>query len=146
MRIVVTWSNGTQSELEVVVPPGATPVRTSFNSAAPPTALHQQEDGSWACYSQNRVLLGYCLPPKMMGLPVAGPSWMEAQRDTAIARCLSMLDEKRQPYYTEESWTRDRELRLQHAEKFHFHGHATEQEAIDCYQSFLRDFNENELG
>jgi hypothetical protein len=145
MQIIVRWSNGTQSELEVAVPEGATPLQTSFKAPAPPTALHQQNDGSWACYSENRVLVGYCLPPKMMGWPVAGLSWAEARRDTAIARWLLMVDELGHPYITEESWTRDREMRLRHGEQFHFHGHATEQEAINCYQEFVRDFGEKEL-
>jgi hypothetical protein len=146
MRIIVKWSNGTQSELEVEVPSGATPLRTSFVAPAPPTALHQQDDGTWACWHKgSKVLLGYCQPEWMMGRSLSGLTWDEARHDTAISRCLNMLDELGQPYFTEESWTRDRDLRLQNENKFHFHGHTTEQEAIDCYQQFLRDFGEKEM-
>jgi hypothetical protein len=145
MKITVTWSNGTQSELEVEIPAGATPLRTSFSPPAPPTALHQQEDGTWACWHKgSKVLLGYCQPEWMMGRPLCGLTWDEARQDTAIARCLAMLDQSGQPYFTEQGWMRDRELRLHHEQKFHFHGHTTEQEAIDCYQEFLRDFGEVE--
>lgn len=48
------------------------------------------------------------------------------------------------PTDDEDEWERDRLLRVANAEKFHFHGHATEEEAIDCYQVFLRDFGEKE--
>ncbi len=136
MQIIITWSNGTQSELEVVVPPGATALRTSFNHPIPATSLHRQADGSWACYNQNRVLLGYCLPSKMIGRPVAGIAWVDACADVAISHAI--------PYLDPTAWERDRLLRLAHAEKFHFHGHPTEQEAIDCYQDFLQDFSEQE--
>jgi hypothetical protein len=146
MLIRVTWSNGTQSELDVPVPEGATPLRTSFQAPAPPTALHRQEDGSWACWHKGpEILRGYCQPEWMLGRSLCGLDWDEAQQDTGIARCLRMVDELGHPYFTEEAWTRDRELRIQHARKFHFHGHSTEQEAIDCYQDFLRDFGEREL-
>jgi hypothetical protein len=136
MQIIVTWSNGTKSKLEVEVPVGATPLRTSFNAPAPPTALHRQPNGSWACYSQSKVLLGYCLPPKMLGRPVEGITWAEACADVAISHAI--------PYLNEADWERDRLLRLANAPKFHFHGHATEQEAINCYQGFLKDFGEQE--
>jgi hypothetical protein len=138
MQIIVTWSNGMQSELDVPVPSGANPLRTSFNAPTPPTALHQQGDGSWACYNQNRVLLGYCLPPKMLGRSLEGITWAEACADVAISHAI--------PYLNEADWERDRLLRLAHAHKFHFNGHADEQEAIDCYQEFLRDFGEKEPG
>lgn len=136
MQIIVTWSNGMKSELEVAVPAGATPLRTSFKTPAPPTALHRQADGSWACYNQHRVLLGYCLPSKMMGRPVAGITWAEACADAAISHVI--------PYLDETDWERDRLLRQANADKFHFHGHLTEQQAINCYQEFLRDFGEQE--
>jgi hypothetical protein len=136
MQIIVTWSNGMTSELEVAVPPGATALRTSFDSPRPPTALHRQADGSWACYNQNKVLLGYCLPPKMLGRPVQGMTWIEASADVAISQALS--------YFDKSEWERDRALRVANADKFHFHGHTSEQDAIDCYQLFLRDFGEAE--
>jgi hypothetical protein len=136
MQIIVTWSNGMTSELEVEVPVGVTPTRTSFNAPAPPTALHRQADGSWACYNQRKVLLGYCLPSKMLGRPVQGLTWAEACADVAISHAI--------PYLNEADWERDRLLRLANAGKFHFHGHRTEQEAINCYQEFLKDFGEQE--
>jgi hypothetical protein len=135
MQIIVTWSNGMKSELEVEVPAGATALRASFNASAPSTALHCQADGSWACYNQGRVLLGYCLPPKMMRRPVEGITWAEAQQDPGISRAY---------WLNEQDWERDRLLRRANAHKFHFHGHRTEQEAINCYQEFLRDSGEQE--
>jgi hypothetical protein len=147
MLIRVTWSNGTQSELEVEVPEGATPVQTNFTGLAPRSALHQQQDGSWACWRKGpSILQGYCQPEWMLGRSLCGPTWEEARLDTAIARCLLMRNEHGDPYFTEEAWTRDRDMRLQRAGKFHFHGHPTEQESIDCYQEFLRDFGEAEIG
>jgi hypothetical protein len=146
MKMIVKWSDGSQSELELEAPAGATPLRTSFVAPAPETALHQQEDGNWACWHRGKtVLMGYCLPEWMAGRSLSGPTWDQARKDTAIARCLNMRDESGQPYFNEGDWTRDRNLRLQHAGKFHFHGHTTEQEAIDCYQEFLRDFGETEM-
>jgi hypothetical protein len=146
MQIKVLWSDGTESELEVEVPKGATPLRTSFAPRVPRSALHQQEDGSWACWRNGPELLqGYCQPEWMLGRSLCGPTWDEAQQDTAIARCLSMRDEQGHPYFTEEDWMRDHDARMRHAEKFHFHGHRTEQEAIDCYQGFLRDFGQVEI-
>jgi hypothetical protein len=136
MQIIVTWSNGMTSELEVAVPPGATHLRTSFDAPRPPTALHRQADGSWACYNQNKVLLGYCLPPKMIGRPIQGITWAEACEDVAISQAL--------PYFDQSEWERDRSLRLANSAKFHFHGHASEREAIGCYQQFLNDFGEKE--
>jgi len=136
MQIIVTWSNGMTSELEVTVPPGATALRTSFDAPRPPTALHRQADGSWACYNQNKVLLGYCLPPKMAGRPIQGITWKEACADVAISHAL--------PYFDQTEWERDRLLRVANNDKFHFHGHASEQDAIACYQQFLTDFGENE--
>jgi hypothetical protein len=135
MQIIVTWSNGLQSTVEVEAPVGVTALRTNFNPP-PPAALHLQADGSWACYNQDRVLLGYCLPPKMLGRPVEGLTWAEACMDVAISHAI--------PYLDKDEWERDRLLRLANAEKFHFHGHATEEEAIECYQEFLRDFSERE--
>ncbi len=136
MQIIVTWSNGMTSELEVTVPPGATALRTSFDVPRPPTALHRQADGSWACYNQNKILLGYCLPPKMLGRPVQGMTWTEASADVAVSQAL--------PYFDQAEWERDRTLRVANADKFHFHGHDSEQDAIDCYQRFLFDFGEME--
>ena len=46
MQIIVTWSNGMTSELEVEVPPGVTPIQTSFDPGRPETALHQKDDKS----------------------------------------------------------------------------------------------------
>ena len=135
MQIIVTWSNGMKSELEVEVPAGATALQTNFRAFTPPTALHRQENGAWACYNQHKVMLGYCLSPRMMGRSVAGITWAEAQQDPAISRAY---------WLNEQDWERDRLLRLTHAKKFHFHGHSTEQEAINCYQEFLRDFGEQE--
>jgi hypothetical protein len=147
MQIIVTWSNGMKSELEVEVPEGATPLRTSFNVRRPDTALHQREDQRWECLSikAGGGWLGYCLPDQMvklmaLGHPVEGLSWAEAHADrtsaTALAYC-SGADEG--------EWERSRELRFANRDKFHFHGHGTEEEAIECYQSFLRDFDEKEL-
>jgi hypothetical protein len=136
MQIIVAWSNGTTSELEVEVPAGATPLQTSFNGPMHATALHLQADGSWACYNQKKVLLGYCLPPKMIGRRVEGITWTEACADVAVSHVI--------PYLNEADWERDRLLRLANKHKFHFHGHRTEQEAINCYQEFLKDFGEQE--
>jgi hypothetical protein len=80
-------------------------------------------------------MLGYCLSPRMMERSVAGITWAEAQQDPAISRAY---------WLNEQDWERDRLLRLANAKKFHFHGHSTEQEAINCYQEFLRDFGEQE--
>jgi hypothetical protein len=45
----------------------------------------------------------------------------------------------------EANWERDRLLRIANKSKFHFRGHATEEEAINCYQQFLTDFGQQEL-
>ena len=150
MQIIVTWSNGMTSELEVEVPPGVTPIQTSFDPGRPETALHQKDDKSWECYSakDGGGSIGYCLSPAMVmmmtkcGNPVEGLKWADIWSQpenhfvaAAISRCW---------WIKEESWERDRRQRLANKEKFHFHGHGTEQEAINCYQEFLKDFGELE--
>jgi ADP-heptose:LPS heptosyltransferase len=72
----------------------------------------------------------------MAGRPVAGLSWAEALLDPIVGPALAGQNEA--------EWERDRILREFYASKFHFHGHRTEQEAIDCYQQFLKDFGETE--
>jgi hypothetical protein len=74
----------------------------------------------------------------MTGRPLEGMSWADACKDPAISHAIHYLNEA--------DWERDRMLRMEHAHKFHFEGHQTEEEAIDCYQEFLRDFGEKELG
>jgi hypothetical protein len=71
------------------------------------------------------------------GHPIEGLSWAAIwnapeNRDlaTAISRCW---------WITEADWEQDRQLRLKCPEKFHSHGHKSEQEAIECYQEFLKD-------
>lgn len=75
-----------------------------------------------------------------LGHPVEGLSWAETQADPTSATGLAYCSGA-----NEGEWQRGRELRLTNRDKFHFHGHGTEQEAIACYQNFLRDFNEREL-
>jgi hypothetical protein len=75
-----------------------------------------------------------------VGHPVEGLSWAETHADPCLAAGLAYC-----PEVNEGDWQRGRQLRLANRAKFHFHGHGTEQEAIDCYQKFLRDFGEQEL-
>ncbi len=148
MQIVVTWSNGAKSRFEVEVPDGATPLKTNFNLPAHDTALHQRPDERWECLSVKTGggLMGYCLPEEMVklmakGHPVEGLRWEEVQADRGLATALKYC-----PETDEEGWRQARNLRAANRDKFHFHGHGTEQEAIDCYQEFLRDFGEAEIG
>ena len=150
MRVIVTWSNGMTSEVEVPVPEGAVPLSANLDAVRHDTALRQQSGGRWECYSTKPggALVGYCLNQQMAklvasGHPTEGLSWNriwnEPQHHTlasAIARC---------PWIDEAGWEHDRRLRIVHKAKFHFSGHATEQEAIDCYQRFLSDFGHEDL-
>ena len=146
MKIVVTWSNGMKSEVEVEVPAGATPLRTNFNAKRPDTALRQREDSRWECLSvkSGGGLLGYCLPDQMVklmasGHPVEGLSWAELRADQSLSAALAYAPEN-----NELTWQGGYLRRRENREKFHFHGHSTEQEAINCYQQFLQDFGEKE--
>ncbi len=150
MQIVITWSNGMTSQLEVPVPEGATPLRASLGMSRNDTSLHHREDGRWECHSvkPGGALVGYCLGREMAmlvagGHPIEGLSWAsiwkEPQNHTlasVIARC---------PWIQEAAWERDRLLRIANKSKFHFCGHATEEEAISCYQQFMTEFGQREL-
>jgi hypothetical protein len=150
MQIIITWSNGMTSHVEVPAPADATPLRTSVGMNRPDTPLHQRADGLWECHSvkPGGALVGYCLGHEMArlvesGHPIEGLSWTSVWNDpknhtlaSVIARC---------PWITQAAWERDRSLRIANKSKFHFHGHATEKAAIDCYQQFLTDFGQCEL-
>jgi hypothetical protein len=135
-----------KSELEVEVPAGATATPTHFSVRRHDTALHQREDKRWECLSvkPRGGLLGYCLPEQMVklmanGHRVEGLSWAEARADQFLASAISDCE-----WINEADWERERRLRQAHAGQFHFHGHGTEQEAMNCYQQFLQDFAERE--
>ncbi len=146
MRIIVTWSDGTKTELEVAEPQGTKLVKADFTDE-PETALRQRPDGRWECFSAGSTLVGYCLSPEMTALvaqghPVAGLSWKSIwsdpeNHDVAVAVA-------RSPWITEADWESDRLRRLKYSHKFHSDGHASEQDAIDCYQEFLSDFGVQE--
>jgi len=150
MQIIITWSNGMTSQLEVAVPEGATPLRTSLGLVRHDTKLHRRQDGRWECNSikPGGALVGYCMCHEMAllvagGHPVEGLSWRSIWNEpenhtlaSAIARC---------PWIKEADWERDRQLRIANKSKFHSHGHGTEEEAVDCYQRFLSDFGQQEL-
>jgi hypothetical protein len=77
------------------------------------------------------------------GHPVEGLSWTSIWNEpenhtlaSIIARC---------PWINEADWEHDRQLRIANKSKFHSSGHATEGEAINCYQMFLTDFGQEEL-
>jgi len=150
MQIIITWSNGMTSQLEVPVPEGATPLRASLGIIHHDTALRQRQGGRWECNSikPGGALVGYCMCQEMAmlvagGHPVEGLSWTSIWNEpenhtlaSVIARC---------PWIGEADWERDRLLRIANKSKFHSSGHATEEEAINCYQQFLTDFGHEEL-
>jgi len=149
MRIIITWSNGMTSHLEVAVPEGATPLGTSLGIAGDDTALRQRQDGRWECHSMKpgAPLVGYCMSDEMAmlvagGHPLEGLSWKSIWNEpenhtlaSVIARC---------PWIEEANWERGRLLRIVNKAKFHRTGHSTEQEAINCFQQFLGDFGQQE--
>ncbi len=150
MQVIITWSNGMTSHVEVAMPEGATPQRASLGMIGQDTPLRQREDKRWECHSKKLggAVAGYCLCNEVAmlvagGHPVEGLSWASIWHDpehhtlaSIIARC---------PWIEEAGWERDRLLRIANKSKFHIHGHATEEEAIHCYQQFLMDFGQKEL-
>jgi hypothetical protein len=150
MQIIITWSNGMTSQVEVPVPDGATPLAASLGSIRHDTALRQRQDGRWECHSMKPggPLAGYCMSGEMAklvadGHPLEGLSWTSIWNEpenhtlaSVIARC---------PWIEESDWERGRLLRIANKAKFHWTGHSTEQEAVNCFQQFLADFGQQEL-
>ena len=74
MQIIITWSNGMTSQLEVPVPEGATPLRASLGIIHHDTALRQRQGGRWECNSikPGGALVGYCMCQEMAMLVAGG--------------------------------------------------------------------------
>jgi hypothetical protein len=151
MQVTVTWSNGMISYVDVPAPEGAVPLSAHLDILRHETALRQQRDGRWECYSMKPAggTVGYCLSEQMAtlvanGHPIEGLSWMDIWTQPEHQSLATVLS--RCPWMDENGWERDRLLRMANKSKFHFSGHATEDEAIDCYQRFLADFGQEELG
>ena len=99
------------------------------------TPLHRLNSGRWACYAPsfgpNPVMQGFCLDPRQES--VLGLTWEEVMQ---------------QPWnvgLNESEWRRDRQLRAEHFDRFHWTAHDTPEEAMKCYQEFLECFEQNEL-
>jgi hypothetical protein len=115
------------------------------------TPLHQRSDGRWEAwqYTQDLRLAGYCIAPDWIcailadGHPFEGIAWADLQTKPEHHTLASVL--ARCPWITEEAWERDRRLRIERRDKFHSDGHASEQEALACYASFLQDFECKEI-
>lgn len=78
--------------------------------------LQRKADGLWAFTSNGRPI-GYCCPYP----------WDEA----GIARYQKVIGQPPSPEYLEKQ--------AQHRDKYHDGGHATEDEAIECYRQYLLD-------
>jgi hypothetical protein len=117
--------------------------------------LRRRGDQKWECFSVamggNRPLIGYCMNQRLVklieaGHPLEGLAWRDIwdrqghpelyELAVSLARC---------PWITGEDWERDRRLRIAHREKFHSCGHETEQQAIACYQEFLKTWGMREI-
>ena len=133
VKLVVELSDGRKVTFDLTIPGDSTPMRTTFHDTATPAL--RWGNGGWQCWSYNVAhskLLGYCCQHRIYLENVGGPTWEELQRMPGAAHFL--------PYVgPPETWDRDRLTRLRFRHKYHWEGHATEQEAIACYRRFLFD-------
>lgn len=110
--------------------------------------LKQRPDGRWECWNVGERCIGYCLSSQMIDLmasghPIEGLAWGDIWSKPEHHTLASVLG--RCPWITEEKWERDRARRIEHKALFHFDGHETEEQALACYQRFLKDWGMSEM-